>query len=113
MGGGVCPVSGEPLSGDQIISRTAVARVGAAVSDLPELLDDLDYVAGGLSQGYTTKCVALRLVFRCCGAGRSGFKLMCLLGRYESSCLPCVRPVNESQWKNVCWTSQVEVDRVL
>ena len=58
------------------------------------------------------KCVALRLVFRCFGAGKSGFKLMCLLGRYESSRLPCVRPVNESQWKNVCWTSQVEVSGV-
>lgn len=51
MGGGVCPVSGEPLLGGQTISRTAVARVGTAVSDLPELLDDLDYVAGGLSHG--------------------------------------------------------------
>ena len=62
--------------------------------------------------GGWTKCVALRLVFRCCGAEKSGFKLMCLLGRYESSRLPCVRPVNESQWKNVCWTSQVEVSGV-
>lgn len=51
MAGGVCPVSGEPLLGGQTISRTAVARVGTAVSDLPELLDDLDYVAGGLSHG--------------------------------------------------------------
>lgn len=51
MGGGVCPVSGESLLGGQTISRTAVARVGTAVSDLPELLADLDYVAGGLSHG--------------------------------------------------------------
>lgn len=62
--------------------------------------------------GYTTKCVAFLVTFRCFGAEKSGFKLMCLLGRYESSRLPCVRPVNESQWKNVCWTSQVEVSGV-
>ncbi|WP_115728261.1 MerR family transcriptional regulator [Actinomyces culturomici] len=46
-----CPVSGEVLGSGEFVSRSAVNRVVTAVSDLPELLGDLEYAAAGLRRG--------------------------------------------------------------
>lgn len=47
----VCPVTGELLGEGEFVSRSAVNRLVTAVSDLPELIDDLAYAARGLHRG--------------------------------------------------------------
>lgn len=47
----VCPVTGELLGEGEFVSRSAVNRLVTAVSDLPELVDDLAYAARGLRRG--------------------------------------------------------------
>lgn len=47
----VCPVTGELLGEEEFVSRAAVNRLVTAVSDLPELVDDLAYAARGLRRG--------------------------------------------------------------
>ena len=46
-----CPVTGEPLSPGEFVSRAAVARLRSCVSDLPQLMGDLQYAVGGLRHG--------------------------------------------------------------
>lgn len=46
-----CPVTGEPLSPGETVSRAAVARLRSCVSDLPSLMGDLQYAVGGLRHG--------------------------------------------------------------
>lgn len=46
-----CPVTGEPLSPGETVSRAAVARLRACVSDLPDLMQDLQYAVAGLKRG--------------------------------------------------------------
>lgn len=46
-----CPVTGELLAGGEVVSRSAVNRLTTSVSDLPELMGDLEYAASGLRSG--------------------------------------------------------------
>lgn len=46
-----CPVTGELLSSGEFVSQSAVNKLVTAVSDLPELMADLEYAAGGLRSG--------------------------------------------------------------
>ena len=46
-----CPVTGQPLSPGEFVSRAAVARLRSCVSDLPQLMGDLQYAVAGLRHG--------------------------------------------------------------
>ena len=46
-----CPVTGEPLSPGEFVSRAGAARLRSCVSDLPQLMGDLQYAIAGLRHG--------------------------------------------------------------
>ncbi|MCD4549689.1 helix-turn-helix domain-containing protein [Schaalia sp. lx-260] len=48
---GMCPITGEPLRSGEFVSQSAVNRLRVVVSDLPQLMGDLDYALAGLSHG--------------------------------------------------------------
>lgn len=49
-----CPVTGEPLSGVDTVSRSAVARLVSVVSDLPVVMDTAAYALTGLRAGVSS-----------------------------------------------------------
>ena len=46
-----CPVTGELLGSGEVVSRSAVNRMVTQLSDLPELMGDLEYASSGLCSG--------------------------------------------------------------
>lgn len=49
-----CPITGELLPPGATVSATAIRRLTTAVSDLPSLMNEVDYALTGLKNGNTT-----------------------------------------------------------